>query len=119
MEMRLGMGMGTGELIRRCTLSLSQGCNPISSETIGLEAERTVKSRWTWELCDGVWLPKTWNETVQQKGGRDEERQVTFVENRVNREVEADAFSFSRLGLRRGDNVRDRRTQEKYQYQGD
>jgi hypothetical protein len=44
---------------------------------------------------------------------------VTFVESLVNQKVEPAAFSFSRLGLQRGDQVDDRRTRQKYEYEGD
>jgi len=44
---------------------------------------------------------------------------VTFVENVVNQKVEPAAFSFSSLGVQRGDNIDDRRTGQKYQFEGE
>ncbi|NQT11778.1 MAG: hypothetical protein HQ582_03455, partial [Planctomycetes bacterium] len=110
--------MGSNESFNRITLSLGQGCNPIGYES-GTPPGSIRQYRWTYELHDGVWLPKTWTETVHDKDSRDVERKVTFVENRVNQKVEPAAFSFSHLGLQRGDNVDDRRTQQKYQYEGE
>ncbi len=110
--------MGNKGTFNRITLSLGQGCNPISYES-SASAGSTWQFRWTYELHDGVWLPKTWTKTVRDKNSRDAERKVTFVENRVNQKVEPAAFSFSQLGLQQGDNVDDRRTGQKYQYEGE
>jgi hypothetical protein len=99
-------------------LSLSQGCNPIRYEAAGTPVA-TWQYRWTYELRDGVWLPKTWTETVRDKNSRDSDRKVTFVENLVNQKVEPAAFSLSRLGLQRGDNIDDRRTGQKHEYEGE
>jgi beta-lactamase regulating signal transducer with metallopeptidase domain/uncharacterized GH25 family protein len=110
--------MGSNESFNRITLSLSQGCNPISYESTSSPGS-TWQYSWTYELHDGVWLPKTWTETVHVENSRDSQRKVTFVENRVNQEVEPAAFSFSQLGLQQGDNVNDRRTGQKYQYEGE
>jgi beta-lactamase regulating signal transducer with metallopeptidase domain len=110
--------MGGDDFFSRITLSLSQGCNPIRYESAESSGS-TWRYRWTYELRDGIWLPKTWTETVRDKGNRDANRKVTFVENRVNQPVEPTAFAISRLGLQRGDRVEDRRTQQKYQYEGD
>jgi hypothetical protein len=111
--------MGTKESYNRYTLSLSHGCNPVSCS--GVSPGMTSEWRWTYEKVDGIWLPKTWMETVHQKGVRDEQRNVTFVENRVNQPVEPAAFSLPRLGVERGDKVQDRRTQPvtQYQYEGE
>lgn len=109
--------MGRGEAIQRYTVSLRQAGNPIRFETIQPAAE--FQYRWTYELCDGIWLPKTWEETIHQQDRRDVHRTVTFVENRVNAEVEPAAFSLSRLRLQPGDQVDDRRTGEKRQYDGE
>jgi hypothetical protein len=108
--------MSSGESFNRYTLSLSQGCNPISDETVEPRGT-TWQYRWTYELRDGIWLPKTWTETVRERDSRD--RKVTFVENTVNQKVEPAAFSLSRLGLQRGDNIDDRRTGQKYQFEGE
>jgi len=107
--------MGNGEVSNRYTVSLNQGCNPISCD--GISPGMTTEYRWTYELRDGIWLPKTWSETLHQKGSRDEQRRVTFVENLVNQPVEPAAFSLPRLGLQRGDKVQDRRSQPMSQYQ--
>jgi hypothetical protein len=110
--------MGTNDSFNRVSLSLTQGCNPISYESAGSPGS-TWQYRGTYELRDGVWLPKTWIETVRAKDSHDTDRKVTFVENIVNQPVEPAVFSFSRLGLQRGDNVDDRRTGQKYQYTGE
>ena len=70
---------------------------------------------------EGVWLPKTWTESVHQKDRRDEERKVTFVENLLNRPVDAGAFSLPGLGIHPGDEVQDRRTDpvRQYNYEGE
>jgi hypothetical protein len=96
------------------TVSLSQGCNPIIMET--KDPTSTCAYHWTYENIDGIWLPKTWTESVHQKDQRDEERKVTFVENRVNQPVEATAFSITSLGVKPGDNVQDRRVEPIKQY---
>ncbi|MHB1037353.1 MAG: carboxypeptidase regulatory-like domain-containing protein [Pirellulales bacterium] len=98
------------------SISLSQGCNPV--RYISQLSQSTRECHWTYELRDGIWLPKTWTETIHEQNTRDLERKVTFVENRVNQPVEPEAFSLSRLGLKPGDNVDDRRTGQKYQYEG-
>jgi hypothetical protein len=110
--------MGNADSFNRYTLSLSQGCNPIRYEAAGTPVA-TWQYRWTYELRDGVWLPKTWTETVRDKNSRDSDRKVTFVENLVNQKVEPAAFSLSRLGLQRGDNIDDRRTGQKHEYEGE
>jgi hypothetical protein len=110
--------MGDNELYNRYTVNLSQACNPVSYET----AEGTKRSwryRWTYEQRKGIWLPKTWTETVRDDPRRDTDRKVTFVENLVNEKVDAAAFSLSSLGLKRGDEIDDRRTRQKYQYEGE
>lgn len=111
--------MGISEVSNYYTVSLSQGCNPIRCN--GMSPGMTSEYRWTYELRDGIWLPKTWNETVHQKDNRDEQRTVTFVENLVSQPAEPAAFSLPRLGLQRGDKVQDRRTQpmNQYQYEGE
>jgi len=96
------------------TVSLSQGCNPISFETNN--SGSTWAYRWTYENIDGIWLPKTWTESVHQKDQRDEDRKVTFVENVVNQPVEATAFAFPSLGVKPGDQVQDRRINPPRQY---
>jgi beta-lactamase regulating signal transducer with metallopeptidase domain/uncharacterized GH25 family protein len=108
--------MGTEDLYNRCTVSLSQGCNPVRF-CAGLRS--TWEYRWTYEMRDGIWLPKTWTETVHSQDRRDAQRTVTFVESRVNEKVDAAAFSLSNLGLQRGDEVNDRRTRQKYRYDGE
>jgi protocatechuate 3,4-dioxygenase beta subunit len=100
--------------IQYYTVSLSQGCNPIHMET--KEPNSTWQYRWTYENVDGIWLPKTWTESVHEKDQRDEESKVTFVENVVNRPVAAGAFSLSSLGVKPGDNVQDRRVDPIRQY---
>ena len=111
--------MGTNESFNRYTLSLSQGCNPVGCGAA--DPGMTSEWRWTYELQDGIWLPKSWTETVHAKNSREEQRKVTFVENLVNRPVEPAAFSLPRLGLQRGDNVRDQRTgpTSGYPYEGE
>ena len=110
--------LGFGESVNRYTVSLSQGCNPVRCENVS--PRMTSRFRWTYELRDGVWLPKTWSETaVHEDGVRDERRKVTFVENLVNQPVNAAAFSLPRLGLQRGDEVQVRRTYPTYEYQYD
>ncbi len=109
--------MSMSNITQRYTVSLSQGCNPVSYETI--EPTWTWKYRWTYESVDGVWLPKTWTETVRQKGVRNEDRKVAFVENRVNQPVDPAAFSLPQLGLEKGDTVYDERTGQRYQYIGE
>jgi hypothetical protein len=109
--------MGTKESYNRYTLSLSQGCNPISCE--GVTPGMTSEWRWTYEVRDGIWLPKTWTETVHDGDRRDEQRKVTFVESRVNQRVDPAAFSIPRLGLERGDTINDQRTKQRYQYEGE
>jgi protocatechuate 3,4-dioxygenase beta subunit len=96
------------------TVSLSQGCNPIHMET--KDPTSTWVYHWTYENIDGIWLPKTWTESVHQKDQRDEERKVTFVDNVVNRPVDAGAFSLPSLGVKPGDNVQDRRIDPPRQY---
>ena len=110
---------GSGKAKSYYTISLSQGCNPIIHETT--RPEITQEYRWTYELRDGIWLPKTWSETAHEKDRRDVKREVTFVENLVNQPIESAAFSLPRLGLQRGDKVQDRRTQpmNQYQYEGE
>ena len=109
--------MSMDNIVQRYTLSLNQGCNPISYETI--EPNSTWTYRWTYEKTADVWLPKTWSETVHAKDGRDERRKVTFVESLVNQPVEPAAFSLPRLGLQVGDKVQDRRTEPMKQYSYD
>ncbi len=111
--------MGSNDSFNRYTLSLSQGCNPIRYEAVDRPGATWARCCWTYELRDGIWLPETWTETVRDKDSRDADRKVTFVESLVNEKVEPAAFSISSLGLQRGDNVQDRRTQQKYQYEGD
>ncbi|MFV2069332.1 MAG: carboxypeptidase-like regulatory domain-containing protein, partial [Pirellulales bacterium] len=109
--------MSMDNVTQRYTVSLSRSCNPIRFETV--EPTSTWENHWTYELREGIWLPKTWTQTIHQKDRRDEQRKVTFVESLVNQKVEPAAFSISHLGLQRGDKVDDRRTGQKYQYKGD
>ena len=104
----------------RYTLSLSQGCNPISYES-NSAPDSSWKYLWTYEQVDGVWLPKTWTETVHQKNSQDKQSTITFVENRVNQSLDSSAFSLHGLGLKPGDNIQDRRKKPtlKYKYQGE
>lgn len=109
--------MSMNNLGQHYTVSLSQGCNPIRYETV--QPDSTWQYRWTYESIDGLWLPKTWAETVHAKGSRDDQRKVTFVENRVNQPVEPGAFDLYRLGIQVGDKVDDQRTGQKYTYLGE
>jgi protocatechuate 3,4-dioxygenase beta subunit len=109
--------MGTNDMYNRYTLSLSQGCNPVTCS--GVEPRMTSEYRWTYENRDGIWLPKTWTYTVREKDRRTEDRTVTFVENVLNEKVDADAFTIPKLGVKRGDEVDDRRTKQRYQYEGE
>ena len=104
----------------RYTLSLSQGCNPISYES-NSAPDSSWKYLWTYEQVDGVWLPKTWTETVHQKNSQDKQSTVTFVESRVNQPLDSSAFSIHGLGLKPGDNIQDRRKKPtlKYKYQSE
>jgi hypothetical protein len=116
---RVTIDMGMDDVQQYYTVSLNRGCNPIH---YGNTAPGWASQyRWVYELRDGIWLPKTWTETVHEGDRRDEERKVTFVENRVNQPVEPAAFSLPRLGVQRGDKVQDRRTQpvSQYQYEGE
>lgn len=107
--------MDSGRNTSFYTVSLSQGCNPIAAEMTGFDSEQ--KFHWTYDLRDGVWLPKTWSRTyVEKKNGRNESRKVTFVENRINQPVESAAFSIRSLGLKSGDNIRDERVDPMNQY---
>lgn len=109
--------MGTGDSYNRYTLSLSQGCNPISYESTGGNPGTSKwEYRWTYEQVDGVWLPKTWTETIHAENDRDEQRTVTFVEHQLNQPVESSAFSLSSLGIEKGDLIQDRRTQPMTRY---
>lgn len=101
--------IGNDQSYNRYTLSLSQSCNPISCED--REPGRASQWKWTYEKIDGVWLPKTWSETVRNKDEQDEDQKVTFVENLLNQPVEASAFSLPSLGVKPGNKVQDRRVQ--------
>lgn len=116
---QVSIDMGMGDVSQRYTLSLSQGCNPIEHKTAWSESSQEY--HWTYELHDDIWLPKTWTQSSHQKGGRDEQCKVTFVENVVNQPVEPAAFSLPSLGLQTGDKVQDRRTQpmNQYPYEGE
>ncbi|MHB1034018.1 MAG: carboxypeptidase regulatory-like domain-containing protein [Pirellulales bacterium] len=115
----MAIDMGGNEFVDRLTVSLAQGCNPIRYAVGWAQPDGPTRQyRWTYELRDGIWLPKTWTERHHSEGSLDVENKVTFVENRVNQPVEPEAFSLSRLGLKPGDNVDDRRTGQKYQYEG-
>jgi hypothetical protein len=107
--------MGGETSYNRYTLDLGQGCNPIRCE--GVSPRMTSQWQCTYELRDSIWLPKTWTETVRQTDVRDEDRKVTFVEHVLNQPVGASAFDISRLGLRSGDQIDDRKTQRKYLYE--
>jgi hypothetical protein len=109
----IDMSMDT--IIQRYTVSLGQGCNPIRYETIESKDSTWVYD-WTYEQRDGVWVPKTWTEAIHAKGSRDEDRRVTFVENRVNQPVDPSAFTLPSLGVQRGDKVQDRRAEPVKQY---
>jgi beta-lactamase regulating signal transducer with metallopeptidase domain/uncharacterized GH25 family protein/thiol-disulfide isomerase/thioredoxin/Leucine-rich repeat (LRR) protein len=106
--------MDSGRYTSFYTVSLSQGCNAIAHETAGPGYEQ--KYHWTYELRDGVWLPKTWSQTDRQQDDRNESRTVRFVESRINQPVEPAAFSIRSLGLKSGDNVRDERVDPVNQY---
>jgi hypothetical protein len=110
---------GMGNMSTRYTLSLNQGCNLVEYKSAWPES--SVEYHWTYELRDGIWLPKTWTQAVHYKGSQDEQGEVTFVENVVNQPVEPAAFSLGRVGLQPGDKVQDRRTQpmNQYQYEGE
>jgi hypothetical protein len=107
--------IGNNALSSRYTVSLSQGCNPISC---GGGAGSITQCHCTYENHDGIWVPKTWTQKVDGKD-IEEHREVTFVENRVNEEVEPMAFALSRLGLKIGDYVHDQRNGRGYKYEGD
>jgi thiol-disulfide isomerase/thioredoxin len=109
--------IGDADVCVRYTLSLSQGCNPIACDSI-LPVGHS-EWRWTYESVDGIWVPKTFSETSHRKGKCDEQRKVTFVENRVNLSVEPGAFDLYRLGIQVGDKVVDQRTGQEYIYLGE
>ena len=97
-------------------LDQSQGGNLVkveTTETMGEDTMHTVVA-WNWKQVNGVWVP---NRVVQDRAEKKRDRsrkQSTTVKwdaHRVNSQLSQDEFGLENLGLRRGDRIRDTRTQ--------
>ncbi len=91
---------------------LSQGGNVVQFD--GKSENGSERRLWTYEVREGVWIPKTFVFRYQRsapdsRGSTVRAVQVTFVENVVNRSLAPCEFSLKALGLTDGASVADER----------
>jgi hypothetical protein len=113
---RIALEMKTNG-IGRYVFDLDQGANP----TEVLAEGQGIKTHSVREFAkvDGIWVPRSDTSTYQNgQQGRSVEVTVNFTKHVLNKPLPADAFAPERLGIRKGDLVRDARTRVEYRFEG-
>lgn len=107
-----------GSIANRSEVDLSQGGNLVAY--LGSDPGVTENFTYRYQEVAGVWIPETIvYENVRKDTGTTHTRRLEWVDNTVNEPLAADEFSLVKMGLRRGDRVKDGRSGAEYTIQGD
>jgi hypothetical protein len=114
---RVVLDFDTGNIASVYVFDLDQGANPVEVRVRDKNIRRT--STREFQLVSGVWLPSRASAMHQHDAqGIDTEVKVVFTKHSVNKSISAEEFMPERLGIRKGDLVRDRRTGVEYYFEG-
>jgi len=73
---------------------------------------------WEYELVDGVYLPKKVTEKHYRLNGEvAEEKDYTYINNKLNQKISPETFTYKNLGLQNGDKFIDKILDKEYTYQ--
>jgi hypothetical protein len=102
--------------------SLAKGGNAVRVTTIEKRndgSERVTESTWDWEKVNGVWVPRRAALSDQGQQTRVKDRKIDSLnvvfeweENRVNEPLDEGALALASLGLRQGDRIVNKMTNQ-------
>jgi hypothetical protein len=115
---KVTLTVAQGVSYNKYIVSLSQGACLV--EVQASDGPGSDQGTWSYENenVSGVWVPKRVSFTMDSEDGAHVERTLSWTRNVVNEPVESAEFTLLKLGLRRGDEVQDKRTGQRYLVQG-
>lgn len=118
-RLRIPVKSGPAELIFITrTFSSAKGYNPVLVESTEVEGKVIQKGTLDYELIERVFLPaKTgFQRFVAKDGQAYYEKHATLKNQRINKPIAADTFTFRNLGLKNGDKLIDKIEGKDYVY---
>jgi hypothetical protein len=99
--------------------SSEAGFNMTSFEVVTEEGKVLLEWKWDYDLIDGVYLPKVTSQRnfTRKDGKLDYEKRRTFKNQKVNKPIPAETFTYKNLGLKDGDEFIDKIAGKEYRYQ--
>lgn len=108
----------SGSAHNRYSVNLAKGANLVAYEAKDGPDKDRESWKYDYEEVNGVWVPLRISFEIDEKDGSRFVRTLQWSRNEVNRPITDADFSLVKLGLRRGDQVQDRRTGQQYKIQG-
>ena len=101
------------------TFSSVKGFNIISYEATFADGRPLLKRTWDYELIDGIYLPsKTTEQNYKPDTGHIRySKESTFKNQKINKPIAAETFTYRNLGLKDGDEFIDKIAGKKFKYQ--
>jgi hypothetical protein len=99
--------------------SSEAGFNMTSFEVTDEDGKLLMEWKWDYDLIDGVYLPKvTSQRNFSWKSGKlDYEQRCTYKNQKVNKPIPVETFTYKNLGLKDGDKFIDEIAGKEYKYQ--
>jgi hypothetical protein len=99
--------------------SSKKGFNIVSYEETNPEGELLHKKTWDYDLVNGVYVPsRTTEQIFERKNGElSYEAKYTFKNQKVDKPIPEETFTYKNLGLKNGDKFVDKITNKEYTYQ--
>lgn len=92
---------------KEISLNGDEGFCPTSVRVFDTTGKLHYSKTWTYEVIDGVFLPKTLRRETMGSEGISFISVVTFEESVINKPIPDDVFTYRNLGLKNGDRVID------------
>ena len=92
---------------KEISLNGDEGFCPTSVRVFDTTGKLYYSKTWTYEVVDGVFLPKTLRRETMGPEGISFVSEVTFEESVINKPIPDDVFTYRNLGLKNGDRVID------------
>lgn len=114
---RVVLSFDTGSIQSRYVFDLAKGANPVEVETADKNIKRFATRQF--QRVNGIWLPSRASATYKaETQGIETELTIVFTNHVLNKSIPAEEFIPEKLGIRKGDLVRDRRTGIEYPFEG-
>jgi len=99
--------------------SSNSGYNIVMAEVTDGRGFLSQKGTWTYELIDGIYLPKKVTKINYSHSDKMISNETTYIfkNSKINHEIPEETFTYKKLGLQNGDKYIDTISNKKYIYQ--